>query len=189
MPAVVLTQIAYRTCLLNYKRACSYIASTHHTRIHRQRSRPSTNCHTIGVHHCRKTTNTVTTHHQKRSMTNLEALLQRHSIEAVCAADRAQGKSHILINVGCNSRGRAVPSLERLKRKVEKCIVMNKKHVFATTKLYIIGDWINAEPDEVQDEVRRCSTGIRQEFMLTYTAEAKDTKTAKRSGDEKDAHH
>ncbi|KAF2632668.1 hypothetical protein BU25DRAFT_417273 [Macroventuria anomochaeta] len=88
-------------------------------------------------------------------MSKLEELLRPHSIEAVCAADRADGKSYILIDVGRDSKGRAVPSLERLKRKVDKCLVTDKKHVFAATKLYIIGDWNAAEPGEGQNERKK----------------------------------
>ena len=79
--------------------------------------------------------------------------LRPHSIEAVCAADDTAGKKYILINVGRDSEGRTVPSLERLRRKVEKCLVTDKKNVFATKKLYIVGHWNTAEPDEEQNEV------------------------------------
>lgn len=86
-------------------------------------------------------------------MSNFVALLQHNSIEEICVADRAAGKSFILIDVGRNSNGQAVPSLERLKRKVEKCLVTEKKHVFATTKLYIVGDWNATEFEEELTDV------------------------------------
>lgn len=97
-------------------------------------------------------------------MSSLEGLLQPHDIEMVCAADRANGKSYILIDAGRDSKGRAVPSLERLKRKVEKCIVTDKKHVFATTKLYIIGDWNTADQGKEQTEVSQIES--MQSLML-----------------------
>ncbi|KAJ4362209.1 hypothetical protein N0V95_001453 [Ascochyta clinopodiicola] len=85
-------------------------------------------------------------------LSKLETLLQPHSIAAVCAADRANNKSYVLIDVGRDSKGRAVPSLERLKRKVRKCLATEKKHVFATTKLYIVGEWHTVELSEELDE-------------------------------------
>ena len=75
------------------------------------------------------------------------------NIEAVITADKAEGMSHILIDVGRDSKGRAVPSLERLRRKVERCIVTDKKQVFATTKLYVFGKWNYVERNGPQDEV------------------------------------
>lgn len=89
----------------------------------------------------------------KASMSNIEALLQPHSIEAACIANRANGKSFILIDVGRDSRGHSVLSLERLKRKVEKCLVTDKKQVFLTTKLYIVGEWNAADLGGGQTDV------------------------------------
>lgn len=82
-----------------------------------------------------------------------EGELGPYGIKAVCAADRAEDKSHLLIDVGRDSIGRAVPSLERLKRKVNNCRVTDNKAMFAATKLYIVGGWNLAEPNEGQNEV------------------------------------
>jgi hypothetical protein len=76
-----------------------------------------------------------------------------YSIKAACAADRAKGTSHMFVDVGRDSIGCAVPSLERLKRKVNKCMVTDKKAMFAATKLYIVGDWNLAEPNGGQNKV------------------------------------
>jgi hypothetical protein len=93
------------------------------------------------------------------SMSKLENELQPYSLEAVCAADRAAGSSHILINVAKRSKGRVIPSLERLLRKVEKLLATKPKPVATTTKLYIVGAWITkdlgGEPSEVITTTRK----------------------------------
>jgi hypothetical protein len=92
-------------------------------------------------------------------MSKLENELQPYSLEAVCAADRAAGSSHILINVAKRSKGRVIPSLERLLRKVEKLLATKPKPVATTTKLYIVGAWITkglgGEPSEVITATRK----------------------------------
>ncbi len=87
-------------------------------------------------------------------MTDIEALLHEHDIKVACAADRANKKSNIFIDTGRDSEGDSPPSLERLKRKIEKCIVGDKKQIFATTKLYIVGSWNYAE---LEGEVKEAS--------------------------------
>ena len=105
-------------------------------------------------------------------MPKLEELLQPHSIEAVCAADRTAGKSYILIDLGRDSKGHAVPSLERLKRKVNKCIANDKKLVFAVTKLYIVGHWNAVELGEEQNEVSwTCSSRAKGFCAEVYYSE------------------
>jgi hypothetical protein len=116
-------------------------------------------------------------------MSNLETLLQPHSVEAACAADRANGKSFILIDLGRNSKGAAVPSLERLRRKVEKVLVTDKSHMFATTKLYVVGDWNFEEVEGERTEVR-CSHRInwsRSGYELTHYTERGGARTGKRA--------
>ncbi|KAJ4992717.1 hypothetical protein SVAN01_01763 [Stagonosporopsis vannaccii] len=81
-------------------------------------------------------------------MSKPEDELRPFSLEEVCAADRSAKRSYICINVGRDSKGRVVPSLERLQRKAEKCLTTNKKPVTTSTKLYIFGDWIAAVPKE-----------------------------------------
>ena len=86
------------------------------------------------------------------SKSKLENELQPYSLEAVCAADRAAGSSHILINVA-KSKGRVIPSLGRLLRKVEKLLATKPKPVSTTTKLYIVGAWIAKDPEGEASEV------------------------------------
>ena len=86
-------------------------------------------------------------------MSKLENELQPYSLEAVCAADRAAGSSHILINVAKRSKGRVIPSLERLLRKVEKLLATKPKPVSTTTKLYIVGAWIAKDAEGEASEV------------------------------------
>ncbi|KAF3046697.1 hypothetical protein E8E11_005620 [Didymella keratinophila] len=76
----------------------------------------------------------------------LEPNLQPFNFEEVLTADRAAGLRNVHIDVGRSSKGVAVPSLERLKRKVTRCLTNDIKHRLATTKLYISGDWNYAEP-------------------------------------------
>jgi hypothetical protein len=83
----------------------------------------------------------------------LEPNLLPFNFEEVLASDRAAGLRNVHINVGRNSKGVATPSLERLKRKIAKCLTNDTKHRLATTKLYISGDWNYAVPEEELDEV------------------------------------
>ncbi|KAF3045653.1 hypothetical protein E8E12_011005 [Didymella heteroderae] len=78
----------------------------------------------------------------------LEPNLRPFNFEEVLAADRAAGIRNVHIDVSRNSKGIAVPSLERLKRKVARCLTNDTKHRLATTKLYISGDWNYAESEE-----------------------------------------
>jgi hypothetical protein len=83
----------------------------------------------------------------------LELNLQPFNFEEVLAADRTTGLRNVHIDVGRNSKGVAVPSLERLKRKVARCLTNDTKHRLATTKLYISGPWNYAERQEGMTEV------------------------------------
>ena len=83
----------------------------------------------------------------------IESELRPFNFEEVLAADRAAGNRNIHIDVSRNSKGVAVPSLERLKRKVQKCLTNDTKHRLATTKLYISGPWNYAERQEGMTEV------------------------------------
>ncbi|KAH6620383.1 hypothetical protein C7974DRAFT_458501 [Boeremia exigua] len=71
---------------------------------------------------------------------------------AVCAADRAAGNGFVLLDVGRDSKGRKVPSLERVQRKVQKHLLADKKRLSVVKKLYIKGDWNTAKPTKKQDE-------------------------------------
>lgn len=89
--------------------------------------------------------------------------MQPFSFQGVVAADRAASKRFVLIDVSRNTRGAAVPSLERLKRKIAKCLTNDTKHRLASTKLYIVGEWNCAEPKEELSEVNwtNFGTGLR----------------------------
>jgi hypothetical protein len=86
-------------------------------------------------------------------MSKLKNELQPYSLEAVCAADRAAGSSHILVNVAKKFKGRVIPSLERLLRKVEKLLATKPKPVATTTRLYIVGAWITKDLEREPSEV------------------------------------
>ncbi|KAF1934036.1 uncharacterized protein M421DRAFT_200 [Didymella exigua CBS 183.55] len=82
----------------------------------------------------------------------IESELQPFNFEEVLAADRAAGSRNIHIDVSRNSKGVAVPSLERLKRKVQRCLTNDTKYRLTTTKLYISGDWNYAGPEDTLAE-------------------------------------
>lgn len=105
----------------------------------------------------------------------LEPSLQPFNFEEVLAADRAAGLRNVHIDVGRNSKGIAVPSLERMKRKVAKCITNDTKHRLATTKLYISGDWNYVEPEEEVTNVSRTHTDLRR-ILADYSEEQKDAR-------------
>lgn len=77
----------------------------------------------------------------------LELNLRPFNFEEVLAADHSAALRNFHIDVSRNSKGIAVPSLERLKRKVARCLTNDAKHRLATVKLYISGDWNYAEPE------------------------------------------
>lgn len=91
----------------------------------------------------------------------LEPNLQPFNFEEVLAADRATGLRNVHVDVGRSSKSVTVPSLERLKRKVVRCLTNDSKHRLATTKLYISGNWNYAEPEGEMTEVSLPSRGLR----------------------------
>lgn len=100
----------------------------------------------------------------------LEPNLQPFNFEEMLAADRAAGLRNVHIDVGRNSKGVAVPSLERLKRKVARCLTNDTKRRLVTTKLYISGDWNYAEREEEMTEVSRTKSGLEcmwKGYLLT----------------------
>lgn len=111
-------------------------------------------------------------------MSKPEDELQPYSLQALCAADRTAGISHIRVNVAKESKGQVIPSLERLTRKVEKLLTTKSKLVSSSTKLYIVGAWITKEPDAELSQVT--ATDSRSPyFMLIYVKNEQALKDAK----------
>lgn len=86
-------------------------------------------------------------------MSKLADELQPYSLEAVCAADRAAGMNHIVVDVAKQYNGRIIPSSGHLLRKVEKLLFSSPNAVATTKKLYIIGAWIPTESEGKHSEV------------------------------------
>lgn len=136
--------------LQNSKRACSRLTSPRHNYTTSTTFRVRSGTDHL-PHHCIHTH--LNTHFPHRAscpnimLKPLEPNLRPFNFEEVLAADRAAGLRNVHIDVGRNSKGIAVPSLERLERKVARCLTNDTKHRLATVKLYISGDWNYAEPE------------------------------------------
>lgn len=92
-------------------------------------------------------------------MLTLEDELRPWSFKRVCAADRAAGAKHIILDVEHDPEGRGVPSLEHLRRRIEE-LLAHERLVTTTKKLYIVGAWNTTPSTEEQSEVSTVARGF-----------------------------
>jgi hypothetical protein len=84
-------------------------------------------------------------------MGEFKSALKPYDVEAALAGDR--GEDCLVIDVGRDEAGRAIPSLKHVSEQVERYLQHARSSTFAATKLYLIGKW-NLTPPEyvVEDE-------------------------------------
>lgn len=109
-------------------------------------------------------------------MSEFKSALRTYDLDKALAADR--GDDCLVIDVGHNENGEAVPSLQRIVRQVNHHVHNAPALAFAATKLYIIGKWI-LTPSQGGFEVEADEGGKKTEASAPHIfcpAQARETR-------------